>query len=112
MNHKYSLKKNHEIQKLVSKPNKSVGSKYYVIYYQKAEGTKIAVSVSKKIGKAIFRNYQKRITREILRLHFNHLQNKEMLVVVKANSLALSFSEKEREIERLLKTIEGGTNEH
>ena len=106
MNHKYTLKKNHEIKKLVDKPNKSVGSKYYVVYYQDSESTKIAVSVSKKLGKAVFRNYQKRLAREILRRNFDLLRNKKLLLVVKVNSIALSFNEKEKEIIRLLKLIE------
>ena len=111
MNHKYTLKKNHEIKKLVDKPNKSVGNKYYAVYYKDSESTKVAISVSKKLGTAVFRNYQKRITREILRRNFDLLRDKELLVVVKTNSVALSFDNKEKEIVRLLKSIERKTNE-
>ena len=106
MNHKYTLKRSHEIRRLVDKPNKSVGSKYYTVYYQDSKSTKVAVSVSKKLGTAVFRNYQKRITREILRRNFELLRDKKMLVVVKTNSVALSFEAKEKEISRLLNMIE------
>ena len=85
MNHKYTLKKNHEIKKLVEKPYQSVGNKYFVVYYQDSESTKIAVSVSKKLGTAVFRNYQKRIVREILRRNFDLLRDKKSLLVVKVN---------------------------
>ena len=106
MNHKYTLKKNHEIKKLVEKPHQSVGNKYFVVYYQDSESTKIAVSVSKKLGTAVFRNYQKRIVREILRRNFELLRDKKILLVVKVNSVALSFVDKEKEIVKLLKSIE------
>ncbi len=106
MNHKYTLKKNHEIKKLVEKPNKSVGSKYYVVYYQDSESTKVAISVSKKLGTAVFRNYQKRITREILRRNFELLRDKNILVVAKVPSVGISFVEKEKELVRLLQKIE------
>ena len=106
MNHKYTLKKNHEIKKLVAKPNKSVGNKYYAVYYQDSESTKVAISVSKKLGTAVFRNYQKRITKEILRRNFELLRDKKLLVVVKTNSVALSFDAREKEIVKLLNSIE------
>lgn len=111
MNHKYTLKKNHEIKKLVDKPNKSVGSKYYTVYYQDSKSTKVAIAVSKKIGTAVFRNYQKRITREILRRNLLLLKDKKMLVVVKINSVALSYDDKSKELFRLLKQIERNKNE-
>ena len=106
MNHKYTLKKNHEIKKLVDKPTKSVGSKYYVVYYQDSESTKVAISVSKKLGTAVFRNYQKRIIREILRRNFELLREKKMLVVAKVPSVGLSYNDKNLELTRLLQKIE------
>lgn len=112
MNHKYTLKKNHEIKKLVSKPTKSVGNKYYAVYYQDSKSTKVAISVSKKLGTAVFRNYQKRVTREILRRNFELLRDKNLLVVVKTNSVALSFEAKEKEIVRLLNMTERKNNEY
>lgn len=112
MNHKYTLKKNHEIRKLVAKPTKSVGNKYYAVYYEDSESTKVAISVSKKLGTAVFRNYQKRVTKEILRQNFDLLREKKLLVVVKTNSVALSFADKQKEIIKLLKSIERIKNEH
>ena len=106
MNHKYTLKKNHEIKNLVDKPTKSVGSKYYVVYYQDSESTKVAISVSKKLGTAVFRNYQKRIIREILRRNFELLREKKMLVVAKVPSVGLSYNDKNLELTRLLQKIE------
>ena len=106
MNHKYTLKKNHEIKRVFEKPSKSVGNKYYAMYCQESESTKVAIAVSKKLGTAVFRNHQKRVTREILRSKLELLRNKKILLVVKVNSVALSFEQKDQEITRLLKQIE------
>ena len=56
MNKKYILKKSYDIEKLL-KDKKSVGSKYYVIYYKFSESEipQIAVSVSKRVGNAVTR---------------------------------------------------------
>jgi len=104
MNRKYSLKKNEEIAKLVAS-RKSVGNKYYAIYYQKDEKTSIAISISKKVGCAVERNYQKRVIREILRKNLHMLEKLKMLIVIKKNSLDLDFQEKEKEIISLINKI-------
>ena len=111
MNHKYTLKKNHEIKKLIDKPNKSVGNRYYAIYFQHNKSTKVAISVSKKLGTAVFRNYQKRIIREILRRNFMLIKDKNLLIIARVNSVALSFEEKEKELIKLLKAIERMKND-
>lgn len=109
MNHNYTLKKNQEIEKIV-KLHQSVGNKYYAIYYKTSNETKVAISVSKKLGTAVFRNYQKRVMREILRMNFDLLKNKEILIVVKVNSVALSFEQRNKEITKLLELINRKVN--
>lgn len=106
MNKKYTLKKNYDIEKLVQK-KQSVGNKYYAIYFAESNiiTPKIAISVSKKIGNAVVRNHEKRITREIVRLHLQELDYIEMLIVIKKNSLDLSFEKRNEEISYLLKVI-------
>lgn len=104
MNHSYTLKRNQEIENIV-KLHQSVGNKYYAIYYKTSNETKVAISVSKKLGTAVFRNYQKRVMREILRMNFELLKDKELLIVVKVNSVALSYDMKTKEIVKLLQFI-------
>ena len=82
MNRQYSLKKNHDIEKLV-RGKVSVGNRYFAIYYRKINDTKIAFSVSKKNGNAVVRNYQKRVVKEIVRELFEYVENYKMLIVVK-----------------------------
>ncbi len=104
MNHKYTLKKNHEISKLVSL-HKSVGNKSYIVYYAEADDLKIAISVSKKLGKAFFRNRQKRILKEIIRNNLIEFKNLHCLIVIKQNSVNLEYSQKQDELLRLIKKI-------
>lgn len=102
MNKQYILKKNHDIDSLIKK-KQSVGNTYFAIYYRKSESLQIVVSVSKKLGKAVVRNYQKRVMKEILRKNMELIPSVDMLVVVKLNSLNLTYQEKENEIIKLIK---------
>jgi len=112
MNRKYSLKKNHEIEKLF-KDKLSVGNKFYAIYYQIITDVnpKIAFSISKRIKTAVLRNYEKRITKEIFRNKLKSLENLKMLVVVKAAANDLTYLEKEMQISYLIKKILRRKNE-
>lgn len=105
MNRKYSFKKNYEIEKLV-KSRVSVGNKFFVIYYRKTNNpAQIALSVSKKNGNAVERNYQKRVIREIVRETISSLDGYQMLIVAKKNSNELTFNEKKENINRLFSKI-------
>lgn len=107
MNKRYSLKKNEDIAKLVHLKN-SVGNKYYAIYYRISNNDaipKIAISISKKFGKAVKRNYEKRVVREIIRPIINTLYNLELLIVIKKEVTALSFIEKATQINYLIRKI-------
>ncbi len=106
MNKSNILKKSYDIETLL-KNKKSVGSKYFVIYYKECEipSVRIAISASKKLGDAVVRNYQKRVIREILRKYLKRFEGLEMLFVIKQNALALSFEEKENQIKYLIKKI-------
>jgi ribonuclease P protein component len=106
MNHKYSLKKNHDIEKLI-KLRQSVGNKYYAIYYVKTNNPlfQIAISPSRQFKTAVERNYEKRVIREIIRKQVDELSFIRMLVIVKVTAQNLSFLEKTEQITYLLKKI-------
>lgn len=110
MNRAYILKKNEEIKSLINK-KQSVGNRYYAIYYASSSGFKVAVSVSKKLGKAHDRNYYKRVTKEIIRKNLDNIEKVEMLIVIKKSSIDLSYQDKEKELKRLLYKIKDGKNE-
>lgn len=107
MNRKYSLKKNHDIDKLV-KMRRSVGNRYYAIYYMITSDIcpKIAISPSRQFRTAVERNREKRVLREIIRAKLETLSHLRMLIVVKTASQPLSFVQKDEQITRLLQKID------
>lgn len=104
MNKTYNLKKSYEIEQLIKK-KQSVGNRYYAIYYDQDEKTKIAISISKKLGKAHFRNYNKRVIREIIRNNLEKFEGLKCLIVIKEKSTELTFLEKSNEILKLINKI-------
>ena len=110
MNKKYSLKKSHDIEQLIKK-KQSVGNRFFVIYYDYSEEIKIAISISKKVGKAVVRNYNKRVIREIVRANLELFEGLTCLIVIKEKSTELNYTEKSVEILKLLNKIKGDKNE-
>lgn len=106
MNKQYRLKKTFEIEKLIKK-RKSFGNSYFVIYYNCSSigTTRVALSVSKKIGNAVTRNKQKRILREIVRKNIKDIDNLDILIVQKVKALTLSMEQKEYELLKIFNQI-------
>lgn len=110
MNRKYSLKQNEEIAKLVhysKSKQQSVGNKFYAIYFQKTDikTPKIAFSISKKYGKAVQRNYEKRVTREIVRIKLSSFEYLKAIIVIKVAVQELNFQEKAQQLSYLIGKI-------
>ena len=106
MKKKYVLKRNQDIEKVV-KLGKSVGNKYYLIFFlpNNLNEPKVAVSVSKKFGNAVKRNYEKRVVRSILRDNFTNLPNCSILIIVKINAARLKYHQKKSQINYLINQI-------
>ena len=119
----YRLKKNHEIASIVLKRQR-VFSEHYVIYFlynkerldsitiNKDINTKVAISISKKYGKAFERNKAKRIVREIVRPNLSLLNNKKVVIVVKTNSKDVKFDILKNELLMLMKRISKKENKN
>ncbi|MFA6627044.1 MAG: ribonuclease P protein component [Bacilli bacterium] len=106
MNRKYSLKKTKDIDR-VFHLKKSVGSRYYAIYV--GPGTtklpQLAISISKRCGNAVVRNYEKRVVRELVRPYLEKLNHHHYLIIVKKSVIELLFTEKKVQMEKLLNKI-------
>ncbi|MBR6517386.1 MAG: ribonuclease P protein component [Bacilli bacterium] len=100
------IKKNEEIAKIVLSKQK-VKSDYFFIYYQKGETlTRVAVSVSKKIGNSVERNHAKRIIRELVRPNLKIIMPLNLVIVVKKNLNDVEFIKLKDEMFHCLKLIE------
>ena len=104
MKRKFSLKSKKDIEKLL-RIKKSVGNKCYAIYFTESNDLKIAISVSKKLGNAVTRNYQKRVTREILRKHMHNFKKLHALIIVKKQALDINYVEKEKQLKYLITKV-------
>jgi len=102
MEKEYRVKKNQEIANILSNKVR-VGNKNFIIYYKKNETNhfRLAISVSKKSGNAVFRNHLKRQIREIFRNL--RLLEYDIFVIVKVNDSNLSFEEIQKDIQYLVK---------
>ena len=100
------IKKNDEIAKIVLS-NQKIKSDYFFIYYQKGGCvTRMAVSVSKKIGNSVQRNHAKRIIRELIRPNLNKITPANLVVVVKKDLKNIEFSKLNNEMIRCLELID------
>lgn len=99
------IKKNEEIAKIVLGKQK-VKSDYFFIYYKKSDNvTRIAISVSKKIGNSVRRNHAKRIIREVIRPNLKKFNNMDLVVVVKKDLKGVEFEKITNEMFRCLTLI-------
>ena len=102
MQKQYRLKDNNIIGSVVKRRISARGT-YYTVYYQKSDKLAIAFSVSKKYGKAVERNYAKRVMREICRPIVNFLPCVKLVIVVKKEAKGVNFNDLHRD---LIKQIE------
>lgn len=105
MKKKYRIKKNEEIIKILKK-KKTVGDKYFVIYFtdkSKEDYFRYAVSVNKKYGTAPERNKIKRQVRSIIQNKSNTIRNTDFFIVIKLKAKELKYKEIEQKITRLIK---------
>lgn len=98
---KYRIKKREDFKEIFQK-GKRLFSFFYVIIYKKNNLTysRIGISVSKKIGKAYKRNYEKRIIREFFRKNKNLIKSYDLIVIKNKNEGA--YIKKKEDFKELL----------
>lgn len=101
------VKNNREFDYII-KNGKYRKNNEYVIYYieNNKEYNRFGISVSKKIGNAVTRNYYKRVIRNICDKSKNLYSNsKDYIIIMRKGLTLLSFEEAYQSINDLLKKI-------
>jgi ribonuclease P protein component len=102
------VKKSQEFDNII-KNNKYVKNDAYVIYYNDNESiiSRFGISVGKKIGNAVKRNYFKRVTRNICDINKNlYSKPKDYIIIVRKGCEKLSFDEKNESFISLINKIQ------
>ena len=89
------LKKNKDFEKILNS-NNSVRNNNYIIYYcnNNINKNRYGISVGKKIGNAVTRNYYKRIIRNICdKNNFLYSNTKDYIIILRKGSIELSYKE-------------------
>lgn len=112
MKHTVSLKENRQFRRLYARGSSKV-SPHMVFYWRKnaSDQSRLGITVSGKLGKAVVRNKIRRRLREIYRINEAQLRpGFDLVVVARARALRTSYRELERSFLQLAK--QGGLLEN
>lgn len=104
MKKQYSLKSKIQFNKVLNR-GKKINSKYFLISYVDSKEFKIGISVPKKLGNAVFRNYNKRVIKSIIPNLDLYNLNKTIVMVVKDKFIDLTFDQKTNVLKEQLSNI-------
>ncbi len=106
------VKASREFDKIINKGKYNKNNEF-VIYYQPndLEKNRFGISVSKKIGNAVTRNYYKRIIRNICdKYNFLYSNFKDYIIIMRKGCIKLSFYDINSSFVNLMEKIEKETN--
>lgn len=102
MQKRYRLKKQWQFKYTYNK-GKKLACKSMVLIHARAKGQKIGLSVSKKLGNAVKRNYIKRRLREAVRPYLNSLKNGNYIIIARDGIKDTSFEQLQNAFLKLAK---------
>ena len=106
------VKNSREFDKIIKK-GKYVKNSDFVIYYQNnlLDKNRFGISVGKKIGNAVTRNYYKRVIRNICdKYNFPCSNYKDYIIIIRKRCIELSFNDINNSFINLMNKIEKETN--
>ena len=106
------IKKSREFDDII-KNNRFVKNNNYIIYYRdNNEKTRFGISVGKKIGNAVMRNYHKRVIRNICDINKKlYSKSKDYIIIMRKGCINLSFKDKNDSFVSLIKIIQSKEKE-
>ncbi len=93
MKKQYSLKSKIQFNKILNKGQK-INSKYFLLSFKDSDEFKLGISIPKRLGNAVFRNYNKRVIKNIIPNLDVYNLNKDIVIVVREKFIGLSMNEK------------------
>ncbi len=106
------IKKSFEFDEII-KDGKSIKNNEFVIYYRENnyQKNRFGITVPKKIGKAVIRNYYKRIIRNICdKYNFCYSNYKDYIIIMRKRCIDIPYNEISESFMSLIKKIEKETN--
>lgn len=106
----YIVKTAREFENII-KQGSCIKNKYYIVHYKNNElpYDKYGISVSKKLGNAVFRNKYKRILRSIIDNYKKlYINNKDYIIILRREAISRSYEELEKEFFALMNNIKKG----
>lgn len=100
----YIVKNNYQFEEIIKK-GKCKKNKYYVIYSEdnKLPYSRFGISVSKKLGNAVFRNKYKRKIRSIIDNYRKlYINSKDYIIIIRKGAIDQSFDLLEKEFIALM----------
>lgn len=101
------VKNNYEFNNIIKKGNYKKNNDFVIYYLNNNVGHfRIGISVSKKIGNAVTRNYYKRIIRNICHINKNlYSKEKDYIIIMRKGLTTLTFKEANNSFVDLVKKI-------
>lgn len=79
--------------KKIQNDGRKFSTMHFVFFYLKGSQTQIGITITKRIGNAVFRNRMKRFLREYFRVHYHQIPNLHIVVI--ARYKCMNFCKKE-----------------